>query len=326
MWPEEINSKKMRLVIGIVIYKEEITAKYLPYFLNCLKEQTFKDFALVVFDNNEKEDKKSEQFLKECSPNIKIIGEGRNTGFAYAYNRLIRNAVEMEAKYFLAINPDVILESDTIEKLIKAIELDGELGSVCPKILKWDFEKNRKTDIIDSCGIRLGKGLGFLDTGQSEKDNGQFNNVEILGPSGAAALYRLNALEKVREDKNYFDELMFMYKEDCDLAYRLFLAGFKSKCVNDALAYHDRTAAGKGESDWQIALNRGNKSRLVKEWSFLNQQIIFLKYWHIQSFWNKLAIVWRELKMLVFVVLFERYLLGQLRELLKIKKEIKVYR
>ena len=164
-----------------------------------------------------------------------------------------------------------------------------------------------------------------MDAGQGESDKGQYDDINILGPSGAAAMYRLSALEKVKFNNQYFDELMFMYKEDCDLAYRLKLAGYKSKCVSDAIIYHDRTAQAKGEGNLEIAFNRRNKSRQVKKWSFLNQQIIYAKYWRKQDLYSKIAIIWRQVKTLVFILLFEQYLLVQLIQLWKIRKKITIY-
>jgi GT2 family glycosyltransferase len=148
---------------------------------------------------------------------------------------------------------------------------------------------------------------------------------EIIGPSGACAIYRLSALEKIMQNGQYFDELMFMYKEDCDLAYRLILVGFKSKCVCEATAFHDRTIGGSGQSNLAAALNRKNKSRQAKKWAFLNQQIIFIKYWRLQSLRNKIAIIWFEIKMLIFALFFETYLLKEYFNLFRIKNKIKIY-
>ena len=213
----------------------------------------------------------------------------------------------------------MILEPDAIEKLVKAMDDDKELGSACPKVLRWDFAKNKKLKIIDTSGIILKSGLKFVDLGQGEKDDGSFDPsassgqviTKILGPSGAAAMFRVKALRKVEKGSQYFDERFFMYKEDCDLAYRLFLAGWRSKLVSDAIIYHDRTGAGAGESNLKIALNRRKKSKQVKAWSFWGQHIIFLKYWRLQSFWNKIRVLGQALKMFVFVILFEQYLLKQ---------------
>lgn len=314
-----------RLVIGIILY-EDFTAKYLPYFLQSLKKQTYQDFELLVFDNGEKEGDKNLAIVNDYYPQVKWQGVKKNLGFSRSYNFLIREANDAGAEYFLTINPDIILEPDALELLIGEIDRDDDLGSVCPKIMRWNFAKNQKTNIIDSCGIKLKSGLRFFDLGQGEVDHGQFIEPEILGPSGAAGFYRLSALEKIKENDQYFDELMFMYKEDCDLAYRLKLVGYKSKCITNALVYHDRTAQGKGENDAKVIKARRDKSRQVKEWSFLHQQIIFIKYWYLLDFADKLNAIVYELKMLVFISLFERYLLRQFKELKKIRERIKIYK
>ena len=118
---------------------------------------------------------------------------------------------------------------------------------------------------------------------------------------------------------------MFMYKEDCDLAYRLYLVGFKSFYVNDSTIYHDRTASSEGRGILKLVLNRRNRNKKIKKWSFLNQHIIFLKFWRLQSFFNKIIILWFTLKMFFFVLVFERYLLKQYLKIFKIRNKIKYY-
>jgi GT2 family glycosyltransferase len=316
---------KVKLVVGFITYGKS-TTKYLPYFLPSLKEQSFKDFTILCFDNSEEENNKNLRYIKKNYPEIEIMRTGENLGFGRAYNKMIKRAAEMGAEYFLALNPDMILEPNAVERMVKAMDKDSSLAAVSPKILRWDFTKNRKTNIVDTCGIKLLPGLRFVDAEQGAKDAGILAGAGILGPSGAAGLYRLSALEKAKEDNQYFDELMFMYKEDCDLAYRLFLAGFKSKCVKEAIVYHDRSVSGQGRGNLEIALNRRNKDKQVKKWSFLGQQIIFVKYWKLQNWKNKLAIIWYEFKMLVFILLFEQYLLIELINLIKIKNKIKIYK
>ncbi len=330
-----MQNEKVKLVIGFITYGKS-TAKYLPYFLLSLQKQTFQDFQIFVVDNNEEQDHKSNQSIKKYFFEAEIEWTGANTGFARAHNRMINKSEKKNAQYYLSINIDMILEPDVVEKMIKAMDNYKELGSVCPKILHWDFANNKKTNIIDSCGIQLRPGLRFTDVGQGLVDKGQFDDVQILGPSGAAGMYRIGALKKTSPQpspsqeegatKEYFDELMFMYKEDCDLAYRLFLAGFKSKCVADAIVYHDRTTKAKGESNLQVALNRGNKSRQAKKWSFLNQQIIFVKYWRMLLIKQKLEVLWFAFRMFVFIVIFEQYLLKEYGKLWRIRKKIKIFK
>jgi len=315
----------MKLIIGFITYGD-LTAKYLPYFLESLKGQSFKDFKIIAVDNTESFDNPNKKYIAGKYPEFSLKWMGGNLGFAKANNIIINSARELNAEYVLLLNPDMILEADAVEKLVDALDNNEELGSVCPKILQWDYKNNKKTKIIDSCGIKEARALRFIDIGQGEEDKGQFDNARVLGPSGAASIYRINALEKIKETGKYFDELMFMYKEDCDLACRLKLAGYKSKLVPSAVIYHDRTAAIKGESDIAVVVNRRRKSRQVKKWSFLNQQIIFSKYWNLQNLAGKFSIMFYQKKMMLFILLFEQYLLGQFIELFKIRKKIKKYR
>lgn len=314
----------MKLIIGSIVYGG-LTAKYLPDFFQSLKNQSFKDFKISVIDNSETEENENKKSIQENYAEVDFNWVGRNLGFAKAYNILMKRAMEINAEYFLAINPDTILEAGAIERMIGELEDNSLLGSVSPKILKWDFENRQKTKLIDSCGIKLLPGLKFADIGQGEIDRGQYDNINILGPSGAAALYRMSALKKVKNENGYFDESMFMYKEDCDLAYRLFLAGYKSKLAPGAVVYHDRTAASEGKSDLSVARNRKNKSRKVNEWSFLNQQIIFWKFWRTINWKNKLILVFYQIKVLIYILFFEPYLLKQLWPLYKIRKTVKIY-
>ncbi|MCK5460287.1 glycosyltransferase family 2 protein [Candidatus Parcubacteria bacterium] len=311
----------IKLAIGFIIYGKS-TAKYLPYFLPNFKKQTFTDFNIIVFDNNENPDDKNIEYIKSGYPEIEILRAGKNVGFARAYNKMISRAVEMGAKYFLAINNDIILEPNAIEKMIKIMDSDKELGSICPKILRWNFEQNKKTKIIDSCGIKEISALRFKDIGQGEVDRGQYDSAKIIGPSGAAAIYRVRALEKIKNSSEYFDELMFMYEEDCDLAYRLMLAGYKSKLAAEAIIYHDRTASAKGFGNLQVALNRKNKSKQIRQWGFLHKHIIFIKYWGVLSIKQKIEILWFAFRMFVFAVIFEQYLLKEYAKLWRIRKKV----
>lgn len=316
-----------RLYIGFITYGNS-TSKYLPYFLKSIAEQSFQDFKVLAVDNSLPEDKENVESIKQYCAGAEIDRPGYNSGFAKAYNRMITKAADSGGELFLVINPDMIVDNHALEKMVAALD-NSETDSVSPKILRWDFENSIKADIIDSCGIKLLPGLRFVDIGQGQKDGREFQEErEILGPSGAAGMYKMKALKDVARKsegggRQYFDELMFMYKEDCDLVYRLHLAGYRARYIPQAVIYHDRTAAGQGQKNWEVARNRKNKSKQVKKWSFLNQQIIFIKHWEKQNIKNKLFIAWFELKMLVFISFFEPYLFSQLKELFYMRKKIR---
>ncbi len=140
-------------------------------------------------DDGEKEDNADSRYIKEHYPRMDLNWAGGNLGFAKANNIIIRKAIAGGASYVMLLNPDMILEPAAVEKLAAALDRDDKLGSVAPKIYHWDFAKNEKTRILDSCGIREISALRFAEIGRGERDEGQFDRTAILGPTGAAAMY-----------------------------------------------------------------------------------------------------------------------------------------
>lgn len=305
-----------KIYVGFITYGET-TARYLPYFLPSLKSQTFKNFKIVAVDNSQTRENANSLYLKSNFSEIDLTWAGENLGFAKAFNKMITQALAAGADFFLALNPDMIFATDFVEKIVRAIETEEKIGAVAPKIFKWDFAANQKTDRIDSLGLALNKEHRFFDAHQGEGDQpALIAEQEVFGFTGAAVLLRLSALADVafnnERHQEYFDELMFMYKEDCDLSYRLRLAGWKIILAPEAVAYHNRAVAGKGKTNYEIALNRRTKNRLVKQWSFLNQWVLLLKIKNLPFSWNvKLATAWYQFKSLVFVLLFEQFLLKE---------------
>ncbi len=97
------------LSIIIPTFNEE---KFLPYLLKSLKEQTFKDFEIIVADNNSIDTTR----LIALKSGAKVVpggmpAGGRNNGAKFA-----------KGKWFLFLDADVILPSDFLEKAIKEIK------------------------------------------------------------------------------------------------------------------------------------------------------------------------------------------------------------
>lgn len=329
------TNQSAKIYVGFITYNDS-TAKYLPYFLPSLKSQTYGNLKILAIDNSEAEDNENRDFIKKF-PEINFAWSGGNIGFAKGYNRIIRQAIDCGAKYFLALNPDMVLEQNAVEEMLKVMESDGGIAVVAPKILKWDFENKMKTDMVDSYGVVCDRKFRFRDDGQGQQDNRAGGETkEIFGFTGAAAMFNLEALEdaayeeekfidgQAQRNKEYFDELMFMYKEDCDLSLKLRLAGWKIKLAGAAVIYHDRTASRVGDSMWQIIKNRTGKKRQIKIWSFWGQWVIVLKYSQLAfSLKTKFYIWWYQLEILAFTILFEQYLLKELIKIWKARKQIR---
>ena len=313
----------MKLVVGFLTYNES-TAKYLADFLTSLKLALGflnpNEYKVLAFDNSDPDNGINrmalELFNQENEGFLEYLSTDGNLGFSRAYNILINQAERLGTEYFLVINPDTLLEKETIFELISALDKNLDLSSASPKIRRWDFDTNTKTRVIDSCGLVLKSGLRFCDLGQGEEDDKRFDRATILGPSGAAGLFRLSALLKIKENNQYFDERFFMYKEDCDLAYRLFLIKAGSVLVPSAIIYHDRTAAASQGGITGKIFNRHKKSRQIRTWSFHNQHLIFVKHWTKQNLISKIIIVFRIFTFGFFSLILEQFLLKEYRRVI----------
>jgi len=336
----------MKIAVGFLVYND--TVKYLPFFLPSLAEALAvveAEYEIYCLDNSEKELNENREYIVKSFPAIKYSFSGKNLGFSKGYNRLIKQALDFGAEYFLMINPDTILEKDSIVRMLLDIQTDSQIGAVAPRILKWDFVNNLKTDIIDCDGLAITPSHRFFDRHQGQRvssfssfspsSSSSFSSSSLVfGFTGAAVLLRLSALRDIAfcSDNDsghveYLDELMFMYKEDADLSYRLNLAGWNIVFCVESVIYHDRTASPLGESIWQIIANRKRKSRLVKEWSFLNQWVLVLKYIFLPlPFLVKVRTWIYQLLGCAYALFFEPYLLKELKTLLLARKNISLKR
>src|SRR3989339_1177600 len=194
---------KISVTIGIVSFAD---MDYLKRTLPSVFDQNFKNFEVLIFDNNLNLD--IYNWIKENYPNIKIYRENKNSGFSKAHNYLINKA---KGKYYLCLNSDVYLTPDYLNLLVKKCEDNEKIGAISGTILKWDeFPKMpilNKNNKIDSLGLVIYENHQVKDIGQgTEFSIKNIYSKEIWGISGACALYRVEALKEISHNNAYFDD------------------------------------------------------------------------------------------------------------------------
>jgi GT2 family glycosyltransferase len=242
------------------------------------------------------------------------------------------------------LNQDIILEPNFLEVIVKFLDAHPDVGAVTGKLLRWDFLNNKKTNQLDSAGLKIFKNHRVVELGAGQTDSDKWNiSQEVFGVSGAAPIYRRKALEDVAiprsstlrsaffrvaqqsrtndplaDEREYFDVDFFSYKEDVDLAYRLRLFGWRAWFLPEARAYHDRTARGSGEKNIDAARQRKSKSAFVNYHSYKNH-LFFLAKDVPAGVWRRYGyrIKWYEFKKFVYLLIFESRTLGSLREFFK---------
>lgn len=317
----------MKISIGFITYNQS-TFKYLKSFLPSLGESveeakkylTDLEFSFLIVDNSNHDYSNNYDYLLDhfkTQNNYKIFRSENNLGFAKAYNRMINWSIKEGDDLFLMLNPDVILDINFIKEIIFALNERPEAAALAPKILCWDFRNNKKTNIIDSYGLGLNKSHYFFDINQGQEDLIGRNEEprEVFGFTGAGALLNLKELVKVAYNGEYlefFDELMFMYKEDVDLSYRLQIFGAKIFFIPRAIMYHDRTLS---KNKYLNLLSFKNRD-ISRSRSFLNQLIILYKIRKIPfSAKVKFLTLIRFAKIFLYGLIFEKKQLQKFKEI-----------
>jgi hypothetical protein len=278
----EHMSKKVAIVL--VNYKN-YAEKYLADCIDSIRQQNFSGEIKVFIVDNETS-VESSKLISKLAPEAKLILNKTNDGFAKGNNDAMKLAIARGFDYMVLFNMDTVVEKNCVSELVRVAEdltptlslirrgRKGEVGAVQARLMLWS-EKNK----INSLGnVTHFLGFGYAK-GYGEKYNPQisFSRKERSGgrqeggicyPSGAAVLYKAETLKKV----GLFDEEFWMYNEDQDLGWRIWLAGFKCVLAPAAVVYH------------KYEFNRSIKKYY---WMDRNRIITMLKNYH----WATIALV-----------------------------------
>ncbi len=218
---------------------------FLDKCLGSISVQTYPSIEVVLVDNGSHDG--STGYVREKYPNVKVIENGENLGFAIANNIGIKAS---RGEFIAALNNDTEVVPGWVEELVKAMLTDDGVGMCASKMLRMD-----NPAIIDSTGICVSRSGACWDRGMFEQDEGQFEaGDEVFGPCAGAALYRKSMLDEV----GLFDEDFISYMEDTDLAFRCRLAGWKCLYVPKAVVRHVHGGTAGYVSDYTVYYGNRN--------------------------------------------------------------------
>lgn len=247
----------IKTVIGLISYNDKhYLQKALPNLID------LPDSKIVILDNAQNDDIK--KYIEENFPQIKYLRhpEG-NTGFSKGHNYILEKSPESD--YYFCLNTDILIDKDGYSACVKALDEDKNLTMVSGKLYHWDFENDKKTKTIDTLGIVGSRGHHFWDRGQGKRDRGQYDETinKVFGISGAAFFVRRSDIKKIHgKDNKLFDETIFMYKDDVDLAYRLRWLHLGIQFLPSVLGYHARTL-GKGKKKSLFEAKNSYKNHII---------------------------------------------------------------
>jgi hypothetical protein len=172
--------------------------------------------------------------IKERFPEVHLIQNQRNVGFAKANNQAFRLS---KGKYLLLLNPDTKVNEGAIERLLSFMEVHSEAGVAGGQLLNGDGSKQNSIANFPSLATEL-LNKSLLRRLFPKKFPGKERNysepVEVDSVIGACMMVRRTALEQV----GLLDEDYFLFLEETDWCYRMKRAGWKVYHIPQAEVYH----------------------------------------------------------------------------------------
>ena len=236
--------------LSIIIVNYNVSAFLEQALMSAQKAMRGIDGEIYVVDNHSVDN--SVAMVKAKFPNVKLIENQDNVGFAKANNQAIRIS---SGEYVLLLNPDTVVEEDTFEKCIRFMDETPDCGGLGVKMVdgqgRFLPESKRGIPYPKSSFYKL-FGLSKLFP-KSQKfgayhatyiGEDETHEVEVL--AGAFMMLRKSVLDEV----GLLDEDYFMYGEDIDLSYRILKGGYKNYYFPQTRIIHY-----KGESTKKGSLN-----------------------------------------------------------------------
>ena len=149
-----------------------------------------------------------------------------------------------KGQYLAFINNDARPDPGWLRAAVAVLERDASVVCVASKVLDWEGDT---VDFVDAAVAFYGHGF---KTGVGEPDHGEDHERDVLFAHGAAMVVDA----EVFRDVGGFDDRYFMFFEDLDLGWRLWLLGYRVRYVPDSLVFHRHHASMSGIGAWRRAL------------------------------------------------------------------------
>lgn len=218
-----------------------------------------KTAAIYVADNASTDD--SVLFLKSTFPQVNIIKNTINGGFAKGYNDALKS---VDADVFCLLNSDVEVTKGWLAPIKQTFDSNKNTAIVQPKLL--DFKQRQFFEyagaaggFIDKFGYPYCRGRIFNTL---EKDHGQYNDVQSIFWASGACLF---IQKHVYEALGGFDESFFAHMEEIDLCWRAKNLGYDVVYNGNSEVYHVGGATLNNSNPRKTFLNfRNSLFTLVK--------------------------------------------------------------
>jgi len=187
---------------------------------------------IYVADNASTDD--SVRFVTENFPEVNIIQNTENGGYAKGYNDALQH---IEEPIFCLLNNDIEVTPNWLQPILDTYNLQTDTAIIQPKLLDYNSKSHFEYagaagGFIDKYGYPYCRGRIFQTI---EKDNGQYDDTTpIFWASGACFFIKKSVFEELQG----FDESFFAHMEEIDLCWRAFNKNHQCSYVGASTVFH----------------------------------------------------------------------------------------
>lgn len=200
----------------------------------------------------------SVEYIKRHYPQVQVVQNAKNLGFAAGNNIGARAA---SSQYVVFLNNDMWVDPQFVRGLVKAVQSDPEVVGAGAKILNWDGTR------YDFAGGALHFSGNAFQIGLHEpvRADRYTEIAPILFACGGAMIIERQLFLEV----GGFDEDYFIYFEDVDLCWRLWILGYKIVFAPEALVNHRHHGTMSSFADYrkQVLYKRNSLYTVIKNYS-----------------------------------------------------------
>jgi len=347
---KKVTTKTIDFVIQCVLWNQ---ARYLPAFLGSLRRQTFKNFHLVLLDNNSTDTTRAildSIDLRDIGEGVSVMRNYRNRGFGHAHDQILSTFTR--SKWVGIVNADIVFPPHFLEEMNESLQQHLEYWLHTPRLMQAQWVEGSaeidvplydmhpellacETGTIDAVGLQLfssgvieerGRGLSW----ENYKD--YYPPGPVFGASGAALFFEREKLPllTVTPEGSLFNQLFFAYKEDCELAWRVQERGGGVWCHSQISLWHFRALrAQRGlRRIFDFFSFRGERGVL----SYQHHICMLMLHWRLWVFLPAtLMMILREATRIFFYVITGRFfivsswiwLLRTLPEIFSMRKKMR---
>jgi GT2 family glycosyltransferase len=214
-------------------------AEWVVDCLQSLLKNNYPNYRILVIDNASKDD--SINIINKFFPQVELIINETNIGFAAGMNLGIDYAVERGADYVFLVNQDTTFDANCLSDLVKVARMDKQFAILVP--VQYRYGSDQLHEVFARW---LSIQVGVSDLVSLKELLLPFYTVqEVLG---AAMLIQLDALEVV----GLFDKFYFAFFEETDLCRRMRFHGFQNVFCPRAYFWHDQKTSAKWKEYYMI--------------------------------------------------------------------------